>query len=158
MGDHTRYDAANPLELREDEPAAMLNLFMIMHWKSDAIRDRITGWLQRLAVVCEKYQCAEKLKEFFLLHIDSRNTSLLDKLVIYAIIGEKTKFIHSSEILVSHPQTDSEFLVHKDLEQLLPAGILGSLVDQFSSQKKKLTDITRNLEGLPTPKEGRAGN
>lgn len=56
---HSKYDAANSLELPEDEPTAMFNLFTIMHWNTDKVNKLEDGWLQRLAVVCDKYQCAE---------------------------------------------------------------------------------------------------
>lgn len=60
------YDISSFLELPGDDATAMLNFFRIIHFRSEGVK--ITcSCLAQLAVVCDKYCCATRLRDFFVL-------------------------------------------------------------------------------------------
>jgi len=113
-----------PLELPDDDPSATTNLCQILHWNSKSVDTSETDWLQKLAVVCDKYRCAPKLSEYFQVKMTSYKFSTIDEFIMWAIIGDEKKFWELSEQILRTPQSQVEATCHKDLLPILPPTML----------------------------------
>lgn len=121
------YDASTPLELPEDDPSATTNLCQILHWNSKCVNTTESDWLQKLAVVCDKYGCAQKLREYFQVKMTSYNFSSIDEFIMWAIVGDEKKFWELSEQILRTPQSQVEAACHKDLLHILPPTMLSDM-------------------------------
>jgi len=110
----------------------MVNLFYVLHHHSSLIVDQSPGWFQHLAIICDKYQCAERLKDFFHLRM-LQDLSLLDtvpnvdRFVISYLTNNDNLFMELSKAIIRMPKVDFEQLCNPHLMQLLPNGVLGIL-------------------------------
>lgn len=75
--------------------------------------------------MCDKYQCAERLRDFFTLRLDSAIGEGPDRVIIAALIGNKTLFELKCLPLVTTVKTQVQTLCHADLKNLLPHDLLG---------------------------------
>ncbi|KAK5071263.1 hypothetical protein LTR64_007766 [Lithohypha guttulata] len=132
---HKTYSVANPLPFPEDDPTAMLNLCRILHWQSGTVDISTDDWLQQLAIVCDKYRCAQALKEFFQARIDTADLSYTDSCIISLLVGDLEVFEEWSSFLIRNTRVTVEAECHKDLLQLLPKNILGDLAEYRRSAR-----------------------
>ena len=115
-------DATTPLQLPEDDPISMANLFYLLHWRNDSIDMSRIDWLQKLIVICDKYQCAENFKDFFLRRTIELNDT--DELLVSAAVGDRCGFIDLSESLVRRPILVVQAEMHKELGGLFLSDML----------------------------------
>lgn len=116
-----------PLELPDDDPSAMTNLCQILHWNSKCVDTSEIDWLQKLAVVCDKYGCATKLSEYLRVMMTSHDFSVIDEFTMWAIVGDERKFGELSEQILRTPQSQAEAACHKDLLHILPRNMLSKI-------------------------------
>ncbi|KAK5084468.1 hypothetical protein LTR05_005544 [Lithohypha guttulata] len=124
---HEEYSLANPLSFPEDDPTAMLNLCRVVHWRSKSVDVTTIDWLQKLAVVCDKYQCADCLQDFFQTRIEKAVLSEVEKYLIFHLTGNQDQFGDWSSFLVRNTKDLIESSCHKEFLQLLPKGLLDEL-------------------------------
>jgi len=102
----------------------MINLCQILHWNRKLVLKSESGWLQKLAVACDKYCCAQKLSDFFQVNMTGQKFSTIDEFIMWAVVGNVKKFGELSEQVLRTPQLEVEANCHKGLLQLLPATML----------------------------------
>lgn len=115
--------------LPEDNAPATVNMLYVAHWRPDSVDRTRSDWLQRLAVVCDKYGCAEHMRFYFnSIMKDAPDTMCVyDEAIIYAVIGDENEFSQRSSCFVIDKKADVVDSIHKDLLDLLPEGCLGEL-------------------------------
>lgn len=116
-----------PIELIDDNSTAMTNLFRIFHWRRNGVDTSAKDWLQQLAIVANKYMCADRLVDLFEKALLTVPLNDLDKMMIYAILGNEKEFSALSEQLVRLPKSKVEAICHKGLLELFAKGFLGTL-------------------------------
>lgn len=130
----TAHDVSNPLALPDDNVDAMLNFFKVLHYQVDEIDNSSLTWLHKLALLCDKYCCGSKFKDFF----DSRfclikptgfwSTECMvapDKFVISALIRDEDKFRKYSDLVVRMSKQDLENYLEPSLQQWIPKTVSG---------------------------------
>lgn len=129
--------------LPEDDPLAMTNLCFIAHWMPNRVRTGTTTWLQRLAILCDKYKCAEKLQHFFeaKLNDDESTLDVIDKAIIAGLTGCRDLFQEFSTYMVRHSKGDVHIMCHKGLSKLLPVDTLGASTCETFLQRLTRTEL-----------------
>lgn len=115
----------SPLKLPEDHPIATINMFLIMHWQGANVGNSADDWLQKLIVVCDKYQRIAIFEDFFNCKMQDGTLGNLDKLHIAEHMGDRERFAVVSEPLARLPRAEVEKQLHADLLVLLPGNCLG---------------------------------
>lgn len=105
----------------------MLNLFQLLHYHSDKASVSDADALRDLFVVCDKYDCAAKLQDYFSARLEEHPLPSVDTLLICALTRNKRKFANVSEEVLRMPQNVAKGLSSAVLEPLLPNTVLGRL-------------------------------
>lgn len=122
---NTSYDREHPLELCDDDGNAMVDLFLLMHFKKTAIAKTEGDWLQKFAIVCDKYRCAENFAEFFTRELEQGVFNAFYRLNVHGTTGAEEEFnIYSQNFVKRDGSTIPDF-VHKDLLFTLPDDTIG---------------------------------
>lgn len=98
-----------------------------MHWRTASINKTKSDWLQKLIIVCDKYQCIAKFDDFFKGRMQDGTLANLDKLHVAAYLNDRERFTIISELLVKLPEQEVKKQLHTDLLQLLPPNCLGKM-------------------------------
>lgn len=125
----TKHDATDPLKLPEDDPTAVLNLFHILHYHRDRVEKKRPGWLQDLAMTCNKYDCADILQDYFhvkILELSSSEPnptlSAPDAFIIALITHNTVLFWQMSNKVIRMTKKEFESSCRVGLLELLPSG------------------------------------
>lgn len=87
-------DASNPLQLPDDDPNATIDMFNLIHYKSELVKD---DGLLELLFICDKYKCVQTFKEFWIWRMPKCKYSKAESLIVATITNDKTLFDASSE-------------------------------------------------------------
>lgn len=128
----TVHNDDTPLDLLHVDPISMLNLFSALHYQPEKVDRAKVDWLQKLVFVCDQYMCIEAMKEY--IHFQmctpvSPIESLLDDLIIAALLGDERGFASASDNVIRVPVCLPEDEGHENLMKLAPELMLG----EFSS-------------------------
>ncbi|KAK5940205.1 hypothetical protein PMZ80_007625 [Knufia obscura] len=126
---NTTYDASNPLPFPEDEPTSMINLCQILHWKSDEVDTTAADWLQKLTVACDKYKCAPKMSDFFLVKMAEKPPCAIDEFIMSSVIKHRLRLSELSDTVLRIPRAEIQATGHAQLLQLLPTDLLEDMED-----------------------------
>lgn len=142
------HDASNPLSLPDDDAISMLNLFHILHYNGDKAKKTEDDWIQKLVVVCDKYECTESLKTYLHFQLSQCSfVSTLDRFIISGLIDDRSRFERLSEQIVRMPKHQAQFAAHQGILHLSPANMLG----KFSHNKYIcVSNDHRQDEGIPS--------
>lgn len=127
----------------------MINLCQILHWNSKSVDMSEPNWLQKLVVVCDKYGCAPKLRDFFLVKVVDKRPCAIDHFVITSLIEDRQGFAKISDTVLRTPRRELEATGHEQLLQMLPAGFLGN--PHFRPCQVWHADNGRRDAGIPEP-------
>lgn len=134
----TIYDKSNPLKLPDDDSVAMLNLFQILHYNANKVDTHEKDWLQKLCIVCDKYQCIKNLKAYIYIHLKHPKDTVsdVDRMIVAGLIGDKDSFESASGKVIRMPKDVAERTGHKGLLQLTPESMFSEVADQVASERR----------------------
>lgn len=126
-------DELNPLALPDDDPTAMLNLFKFIHYKAYEV-EKSSEYLQKLAVVGDKYRCVPILQDYFHTRFEDvvcageetvYAMGVPDRFVVSVLVRDESKFKDYSEAVLRTPRSYFEKALHPCLKQFVPDNMLG---------------------------------
>lgn len=123
-------DLGNPLKLPEDDSIATINMFHLAHFNASSINSSCKDWVQKLLVVCDKYKCTLRFKDFFVLQLIRSQQNVTtsysdaDAFVMAYLMDDQKSFDELSESIVRMSRENFQVLCHKDFLDLFPAGVL----------------------------------
>lgn len=78
----------------------MINLCQILHWKSDEVDTTAADWLQKLTVACDKYKCAPKMSDFFLVKMAEKPPCAIDEFIMSSVIKHRLRLSELSDTVL----------------------------------------------------------
>lgn len=105
-GRQSVHDSTNPLRLPEDDPVATTNMFHLAHFNTSSVTSNCWDWVQRLFVVCDKYKCTMRFKDYFELQLMRSRHGIIssysdaDAFIMAYLMDDRSKFGDLSESIV----------------------------------------------------------